>query len=86
MLRLLGGLLVVALAVGVLGWYLGWFQVGTTKDGDKTNVNIEVNTDKIQQTRKSAEEGVRKAGERAREHVDDLSKPKKDRAEASADK
>jgi hypothetical protein len=48
MTRLLGFLVVIALIVGVVGFYRGWFSTATTTGDQKTNINFSVDQEKIQ--------------------------------------
>jgi hypothetical protein len=77
MARFIGGLVLVALIIAGFGWYRGWFQIGTTHEGDKTNINIEVNKEKIREDENKAQEGLRNLGHKAAEEVDKLKKGKK---------
>src|SRR6516225_4135558 len=49
-------LVLVIVAVVALGLYLGWFQVSTESHGDKRNINITVDQEKIKQDKEKAKE------------------------------
>ena len=64
MRKLLVLLLIVAVGVGALGFYRGWFSVEWEKKPDGTGqVTGTVDENKIQQDRKAAEEKVRGIGQ-----------------------
>jgi hypothetical protein len=77
MTRFIGALVIIALLVAGFGWYRGWFQFGTTNEGDKTNINIKVDKEKIREDERKAQEGLRNLGQKASEEVDKLKKDRK---------
>jgi hypothetical protein len=81
MARFIVVLLVIALAIGAFGWYRGWFQFGTSQEGDKTNINISVDKEKILKDEKGVEEKLRKLGDNA-----DDNKVKKEKVGSEAPK
>ena len=60
---------VVALAVAVLGFYLGWFHVSTNQANDQTNISITVDKDKIRQDEQKAKETVQDVGHQVKERI-----------------
>jgi hypothetical protein len=78
MRNLLAFIAAAALTVAGLGWYLGWYRVqSASATGGHRNVNIDINTDKINDDIHRAEEKIL---ERANEHL----QPAKDKADKSA--
>jgi hypothetical protein len=68
-----------ALTVAGLGWYLGWYRVHSAPvTGGHRNVNIDINTDKINDDIHRAEEKIL---ERANEHL----QPAKDKTDKHTD-
>lgn len=53
--------LVAVGAVG-LGFYQGWFQIGSDNTDGKSNVKLSVDTDKFQEDRKTAVAKVKDLG------------------------
>jgi hypothetical protein len=49
MSRILGLLVIVALVVGAIGYYRGWLATETSRDDQKTNINLSVDREKMQQ-------------------------------------
>ena len=76
--RLLVALLVIAVAVGGLGYYLGWFEFSKAGDDHKTNITIGVDQDKIKEDAEKAKEKVKEIGHGAKEKVSTSNGEKKD--------
>lgn len=72
--------LVLVLAVGIvgLGFYLGWFQFSTGGTDDKPNVTFTVDKDKIEKDKKKAEEELQKAGQTVKEKIGSGTEKSKD--------
>jgi hypothetical protein len=85
MARFIGVLVIIALLIAGFGYYRGWFHIGTTNEGDKTNINIGVDTQKIREDEHKAEEGLRKLGTKASDEVDKLKKKDKKSDESPKD-
>src|SRR5271166_5545192 len=61
--------LAVLIVVG-LGFYLGWFQIHTTRDNDnKVHVTLDVNRNKIDQDTQKARERAGQVGNQVKEGV-----------------
>jgi hypothetical protein len=58
--------LVGACAVG-LGFYLGWFHIGSRSTDGKSKVTFSVDTEKFQEDKKTAEEKIQHLGQRAKD-------------------
>jgi hypothetical protein len=69
MLRFLGVLLLLAAGVIGLGFYLGWFHFSKDSDGQKTNISITVDQDKIREDEKRAKEKVQGIGQQVKERT-----------------
>jgi hypothetical protein len=77
MARFLIGLIVIlVVAVAALGWYRGWYTIGKTNEGDKTNINISVDKDKIREDQEKAQEGLKKLGQKDAGESDKAKKEK----------
>jgi len=62
-------LLAIVVVVG-LGFYLGWFQIHTTRDNDnKVHVTLDVNRNKIGQDTEKARERAAQVGNQVKEGV-----------------
>ncbi len=62
MKRLLLALVFVAAAIVALGFYQGWFHVGSDETDGKSNVTVSVDTEKFQQDSKTAVAKVKDLG------------------------
>jgi hypothetical protein len=69
MKRLLFVLVLVGVGAVVLGFYQGWFHIGSDTIDGKSNVTLSVNTDKFQEDRKSAVAGVQNLGRKTQARV-----------------
>jgi hypothetical protein len=67
--RLLAALVVLAIAVAGLGYYLGWFGVATENTSKTTNINVTVDKEKIQEDAEKAKEKVQDAGQKVKESI-----------------
>lgn len=65
MSRLLTVLVLVAVGVIGLGFYLGWFSFSSTRTGDKVDVNVTIDQEKMRQDK----EGVRKKAQEVEQKV-----------------
>jgi predicted negative regulator of RcsB-dependent stress response len=61
-------LLLVAGVVG-LGFYLGWFRFSTDSEGQKTNITITVDQEKIREDEEKAKEKVQQVGQKVKERT-----------------
>lgn len=69
MQRLLFVLVLVAVGVVGLGFYREWFHVGSDKDDGKSNLTLSVDTDKIQEDRKTAVANVQDLGRQIQDRI-----------------
>ncbi len=76
MARFITALLVIAFVIGGVGWYRGWFQFGTSQEGDKTNINISVDKEKIREDEKGVQERLRNIGNKGGNKIDEIKKDK----------
>jgi cell division protein FtsX len=60
--------LLVTCGVG-LGFYLGWFRLSADREGQKTNVTISVDQEKIRKDEEKAKEKVQQAGQKVKERT-----------------
>jgi cell division protein FtsX len=58
MRNFLGFLVIVVLVVLAAGYYLGWFTFSTANTGNTTNVNMQINKDKIETDAEKAKQKV----------------------------
>jgi hypothetical protein len=61
-------LLLVAGVVG-LGFYLGWFRFSTGSEGQKTNITITVDQEKIREDEEKAKQKVQQVGQKVKERT-----------------
>lgn len=47
MIRLLGVLFLLLLMTGAFGWYLGWFSLSTTTDGQNRRISVVLDGEKM---------------------------------------
>lgn len=71
-MRFLGFLFIVALIVGVVGYFRGWFTVVTTHAGGKGEVTLGIDNDKIRDDANDAAAGVGRLSRKAAETVRSL--------------
>ena len=64
---------VLAIALVVTGFFRGWFNVSKTEDGEKTNINITIDREKIGEDKKKVKQKAGRLKERAKEKIGDLS-------------
>jgi hypothetical protein len=69
MKRLLFVLVLIGIVVVALGFYQGWFHIGSDNTDGKTNVTLSVDKDKFQKDRKKAEENVQDLGRQIKDKV-----------------
>jgi hypothetical protein len=69
MKRLCIVLVVFAAGIVALGFYQGWFQVGSDNADGKSNVTLSMDTDKFQEDRKAAQEKVQDVGNKIKDKV-----------------
>jgi len=69
MKRLLFLILLIGVGIIGLGFYRGWFQVGSDSADGKSNVTLSVNKDKFQDDKKEAVADVQGLGHKAKEKV-----------------
>lgn len=64
MRNFLGFVLILALIVGIVGWYRGWFAFSTTTSAgdDKTNVDLNIDRAKIRQDTGAVRDRAREIG------------------------
>jgi hypothetical protein len=54
MIRILFTLVLIVACVGAFGFYRGWFHVASDSNGDKSNVTLTVDKNKIQDDKQAA--------------------------------
>jgi GH24 family phage-related lysozyme (muramidase) len=69
MKRLLLVLVLVVAGIVGLGFYQGWFHIGSDKADGKSNVTLSVDTDKFQEDRKTAVAEVKDLGHQIKDRV-----------------
>ena len=69
MTRLLFVLVLVGASAVGLGFYLGWFHIGSDNADGKSNVTLSVDTDKFQEDRKTAVANVQDVGRQIKDKV-----------------
>jgi predicted negative regulator of RcsB-dependent stress response len=62
MMKFLGFLVVLAVIVLGVGYYLNWFQFSTKSQGDKGSVTLEVDKQKIEADKQKAQEKLKEFG------------------------
>jgi len=67
--RLVIVLVLVGAGIVGLGFYRGWFNIGSDKTGGKSTVTLSVDTDKIQEDKKTAVADVQDVGRQLKEKV-----------------
>lgn len=78
MRSLLSFLFLLALAIAGLGYYLEWFTVSTDTSGQKVNINVTVDKNKVKEDEGKAKQKLEEAGktieEKTKEFSDKLKK------------
>ena len=62
--------LAVVVVVGVLGFYLGWFNLSSSNDGGKSNVTVSVGKNKIEADRDTVVDSVQDLGHKAADKIE----------------
>ena len=62
--------LAVVVVVGVLGFYLGWFNLSSSNDGGQANVKVSVDKDKIEASRDTVVDTVQDLGHKAADKIE----------------
>ena len=76
-MRFLGFLVIVLVVVLVAGYYLKWFNFSTANQGDKANISLEVDKQKIKADEQKAEQKLKELGQKAKESLPGKSEPNK---------
>jgi hypothetical protein len=71
MRRLLGTLVLVAAAIAALGYWRGWFDLTTKREGDRTNIGVTVHEDRIRADQKAAEKELSNIGKTVEKEIQD---------------
>jgi hypothetical protein len=69
MMRLLGLLVVLLIAVAAVGYYLDWFKLSTADSSGKTNISVTIDKEKIREDEERAKAKVQDLGQRAKEQA-----------------
>jgi hypothetical protein len=64
-------MVLLAVGVGVLGFYQGWFRLSTDTTDHQSNVTVTVDQDKFQKDKEKAQEKVHDLGHKAKEKTGD---------------
>jgi hypothetical protein len=89
MKKVLIGLVVLVAVIGILGFYRGWFEVGTSKEAGKVHADLTVNKEKFTQDKEKLKKAV---GDKSRAlkdrlaHLRDKAKGLSGDAKSKADK
>jgi predicted negative regulator of RcsB-dependent stress response len=67
MLRFLGLLVVLAVVVIGVGFYLGWFHVTSEQTGERTHTTLTVDQDKIREDEERAKSKLQDFGRKIKE-------------------
>lgn len=76
MRNFLGTLVIVAIIVAALGFYLGWFEFSKSDGTNGTNVDVKVNDGKIKSDLGDAVDHLREGVEDVEDKVDQATKGK----------
>jgi hypothetical protein len=78
MSRFLCIIAVIVVAVGGLGYYLGWFNFGSDRTHGTDNFTLTVHENKIKEDEEKAKEKLHNLGDRAKDAVAPGTEKKKD--------
>src|SRR4051812_22245006 len=67
MKRFLFAMAVIVVAIVGVGYYLGWFQIGSDRTGGRDRITLTVDEDKFKADEKKAHEKVHDLGQRAKD-------------------
>jgi predicted negative regulator of RcsB-dependent stress response len=76
MMKFLGVLVVLAVIVLGVGYYLNWFQFSTASQGDKGSLTLEVDKQKIEADKQKAQEKLKGLGNKSKDSPPADSEPK----------
>jgi hypothetical protein len=74
MKRLIGAIAITLAIVAGVGYYLGWFQFSTNQSGEKSNLEITVDKQKIRDDAEAAKKKAEELKDRAKQTIDDAKK------------
>jgi hypothetical protein len=69
MQRFLVALVLIAILVGAVGFYRGWFSFATTTENHNTNMTLKVDKDKFNEDKEKAEDKLKDIGRTVKEKV-----------------
>ena len=78
--RFLVVLVLLVACVAGLGFYLGWFRLSADSEGQKTNITITVDQEKIREDEEKAKEKVQEVGQKVKERTGAETQKSKDEA------
>lgn len=62
-------ILVLVIALGVLGFYQGWFHVSSSSQDNRTDITVSVDKDKMEKDKDRAVQKVEDLGQEAKQQV-----------------
>lgn len=74
MRRLVGGIVLTLLVVAGVGYYMGWFQVSTNQSGEKSNIEITVDKQKLRDDAETAKKKAEELKDKAKQTLDETRK------------
>jgi hypothetical protein len=75
MFKLFRLLILLALVVGGIGLYRGWFQVASQNTGDATNINVTVDKEKMREDTTRATHELKQLGQEAKDKATATTQP-----------
>ena len=74
MARLIGAIVIVFVLVAGVAYYLDWFRISTSQSGQKSNIEISVDKQKIQEDEEAARKKAEELKDKAKQKVDEIRK------------
>lgn len=74
MRRLMGAIVITLVIVAGVGYYMGWFQFSTNQSGQKSNIEISVDKQKIREDAEAAKKKAEELKDKAKQTLDETRK------------
>jgi hypothetical protein len=72
MTKLIGGLCIILICIGGLGYFLGWFTFSKDSTPNETRIGVTVHEDKVKQDEEKAQKALKSAEEKVKGEIKSL--------------
>jgi hypothetical protein len=69
MTKLLGAIALILICVGLLGYFMGWFNFSSSSTDQKSTISVTVDKEKVKQSEEKAKESLHSAEQKIKEEV-----------------